>query len=123
MVFHLTAVNRLDRLTSGLMIIGLSSSCARTLSQEFVQGEIKKEYIARCSGEFPAEEVVVDQPLLTVDRQMGLNIVHPQGKVGRVSSLHCMASDSGDSFAKPAKTVFKRLHYDRSTETSVLHCK
>src|SRR5437879_1953691 len=30
----------------------------------------------------------------------------------------------GDSFvAKPAKTVFKRLHYDRSTETSVLHCK
>jgi len=103
MVFHLIAVNRLDRLTSGLMIIGLSSSCAHMLSQEFVQGEVKKEYIARCSGEFLAEEVVVDQPLLTVDRQMGLNIVHPQGK--------------------PAKTVFKRLHYDRSTETSVLHCR
>ncbi|KAH9994297.1 pseudouridine synthase [Russula vinacea] len=83
-------VNRLDRLTSGLMIIGLSSTTAHTLSQEFVQGEIKKEYIARCSGEFPAEEVVVDQPLLTVDRQMGLNIVHPEGK--------------------PAKTVFRRLH-------------
>ena len=63
------------------MIIGLSSSRAHTLSQEFVQGEVKKEYIARCSGEFPAEEVVVDQPLLTVDRQMGLNIVHPEGKV------------------------------------------
>ena len=74
-------MNRLDRLTSGLMIIGLSTPRARTLSQEFVQGEIKKEYIARCSGEFPAEEVVVDQPLLTVDRQMGLNIVHPEGKV------------------------------------------
>jgi tRNA pseudouridine synthase 9 len=77
----LLAVNRLDRLTSGLMIIGLSSPCAHVLSQEFVQGEIKKEYIARCSGEFPAEEVVVEQPLLTVDRQMGLNIVHPEGKV------------------------------------------
>jgi hypothetical protein len=69
------------------MIIGLSSSCAHTLSQEFVQGEVKKEYIARCSGEFPAEEVVVDQPLLTVDRQMGLNIVHPQGKVGSSNYL------------------------------------
>jgi len=91
MLFHLIAVNRLDRLTSGLMIIGLSSSCAHTLSQEFVQGGVKKEYIARCSGEFPAEEVVIDQPLLTVDRQMGLNIVHPQGKVcyitGMASSL------------------------------------
>jgi 23S rRNA-/tRNA-specific pseudouridylate synthase len=63
------------------MIVGLSSSRAHILSQEFVQGQVKKEYIARCSGEFPAEEVVVDQPLLTVDRQMGLNIVHPEGKV------------------------------------------
>lgn len=79
--FFASAVNRLDRLTSGLMIIGLSSSRAHVLSQEFVKGEVKKEYIARCSGEFPAEEVVVDQPLLTVDRQMGLNIVHPEGKV------------------------------------------
>jgi hypothetical protein len=25
--------------------------------------------------------------------------------------------------AKPAKTVFKRMHYDRSTDTSVLRCK
>ncbi|KAI9457531.1 pseudouridine synthase [Russula earlei] len=97
-------VNRLDRLTSGLMIIGLSSPRAHALSQEFVQGGVKKEYVARCSGEFPAEEeVVVDQPLLTVDRQMGLNIVHPEGKL--------------------AKTVFKRLNYDRSTNTSVLLCR
>ncbi|KAH8984148.1 pseudouridine synthase [Lactarius hatsudake] len=101
-------VNRLDRLTSGLMIIGLSSSRAHVLSQEFVQGEVKKEYIARCSGEFPAEEVVVDQPLLTVDRQMGLNIVHPDGKI---------------SHAKPAQTIFRRLHYDKNTNTSVLHCR
>ena len=81
MLTRILAVNRLDRLTSGLMIIGLSSPRAHTLSQEFVQREIKKEYISRCSGEFPAEEVVVDQPLVTVDRQMGLNIVHPEGKV------------------------------------------
>ncbi|TFY76787.1 hypothetical protein EWM64_g7227, partial [Hericium alpestre] len=94
-------VNRLDRLTSGLMIIGLSSKRAHLLAEEFLAGTIKKEYIARCTGEFPAEEVIVDQPLLTVDRQMGLNIVHPDGK--------------------QAKTVFNRLHYDANTNTSVLH--
>lgn len=27
------------------------------------------------------EEVICEEPLLTVDRQMGLNIVHPEGKV------------------------------------------
>lgn len=52
--FLLPAVNRLDRLTSGLMILGLSNRTASELSAEFREGNIKKEYIARCTGEFPA---------------------------------------------------------------------
>jgi len=95
-----SAINRLDRLTSGLMIIPLSAERASSVSKEFIEGTIRKEYIARCKGEFPAcvpslpsasildfdlflqREVVCEAPLLTVDRQMGLNIVHPDGKVG-----------------------------------------
>ena len=50
----LLAVNRLDRLTSGLMILGLSNKTASELSAEFREGNVKKEYIARCKGEFPA---------------------------------------------------------------------
>ncbi|KIK97163.1 hypothetical protein PAXRUDRAFT_136871 [Paxillus rubicundulus Ve08.2h10] len=95
-------INRLDRLTSGLMIIPLNADVARSLTKEFMNGSVRKEYVARCKGEFPTEEVVCEQPLLTVDRQMGLNIVHPEGK--------------------PAKTVFHRLHYDANTNTSVLRC-
>lgn len=71
-------INRLDRLTSGLMIVPLNADLARSLSGEFVNGLIRKEYIARCKGEFPAEEMICEEPLLTVDRQMGLNIVHPE---------------------------------------------
>ncbi|KAF8131866.1 pseudouridine synthase [Boletus edulis] len=96
-------INRLDRLTSGLMILPLNADLARTLTNEFMNGSVRKEYVARCKGEFPAEEVVCEEPLLTVDRQMGLNIVHPEGK--------------------PAKTIFNRLHYDVNTDTSVLHCR
>ncbi|TBU55870.1 pseudouridine synthase [Dichomitus squalens] len=96
-------VNRLDRLTSGLMILPLNSALANTLSKEFVNGEVRKEYVARCKGKFPEEEIVCEEPLLTVDRQMGLNIVHPEGK--------------------PAKTIFNRLHYDENTDTSVLRCR
>ncbi|KAI0821309.1 pseudouridine synthase [Irpex lacteus] len=96
-------VNRLDRLTSGLMIIPLSPVLAGKLSKEFAGGQVKKEYIARCKGKFPEGEVVCEEPLLTVDRQMGLNIVHPEGK--------------------HAKTVFTRLHYDANTDSSVLHCR
>ncbi|EPQ55476.1 pseudouridine synthase [Gloeophyllum trabeum ATCC 11539] len=96
-------VNRLDRLTSGLMILALSSARARILTDEFVQGKVRKEYIARVRGQFPEEEVTCEQPLLCVDRQMGLNVVHPEGK--------------------EAKTIFKRLHYDENTDSSVLHCR
>jgi len=96
-------INRLDRLTSGLMIIPLNADLARSLTSEFMKGSVRKEYVARCKGEFPAEQVVCEVPLLTVDRQMGLNIVHPEGK--------------------PAKTVFDRIHYDANTNTSVLRCR
>lgn len=48
------AINRLDRLTSGLMIIPLNTDLARSLSTEFINGSVRKEYIARCTGEFPA---------------------------------------------------------------------
>ncbi|KAI9573291.1 pseudouridine synthase [Boletus coccyginus] len=96
-------INRLDRLTSGLMILPLNSDLARTLTREFMNGSVKKEYVARCKGEFPVVEVVCEEPLLTVDRQMGLNIVHPEGKL--------------------AKTAFNRLYYDASTDTSVLRCR
>ncbi|KAI0327955.1 pseudouridine synthase [Cubamyces sp. BRFM 1775] len=96
-------VNRLDRLTSGLMILPLNATLANTVTAEFVNGRVKKEYIARCKGKFPEEEVICEEPLLTVDRQMGLNIVHPEGK--------------------PAKTIFKRIRYDENTNTSVLHCR
>ncbi|KAJ2918063.1 hypothetical protein MD484_g2398, partial [Candolleomyces efflorescens] len=95
--------NRLDRLTSGLMIIPLSPQRARLLTEEFTAGTVKKEYVARVRGKFPEEELVCEQPLLTVDRQMGLNIVHPEGK--------------------PAKTVFNLIRYDLNTDTSVVKCE
>jgi len=36
------------------MVLGLSNKTASALSAEFREGNIKKEYIARCKGEFPA---------------------------------------------------------------------
>ncbi|KZT67641.1 pseudouridine synthase [Daedalea quercina L-15889] len=97
------AVNRLDRLTSGVMIIALNAQLASHLTKMFVNVAIQKEYIARCKGRFPKRWVTCDQPLLTIDRQVNLNIVHPKGK--------------------SAKTNLKALHYDTNTDTSVILCR
>ncbi|WRT67633.1 uncharacterized protein IL334_004605 [Kwoniella shivajii] len=97
------SVNRLDRLTSGLMILALSGKKAGLISKEFAEGSVKKEYVARVKGRFPEEEVTVDQPLLTVDRQMGLVIITPEGK--------------------DAVTIFKRMSYDAERDQSVVRCR
>ncbi|KAF9529751.1 tRNA-pseudouridine synthase [Crepidotus variabilis] len=96
-------VNRLDRLTSGLMIIPLNVERARQITSEFTAGTVRKEYISRVKGRFPSEKVICEEPMLTVDRQMGLNIVHPEGK--------------------SAKTVFDIIHYDENTDSSVVRCR
>ena len=46
-------MNRLDRLTSGLMILALSGPASHDLATEFIEGKVRKEYVARVRGEFP----------------------------------------------------------------------
>jgi 23S rRNA-/tRNA-specific pseudouridylate synthase len=48
-----TGVNRLDRLTSGLMILATTGKASTGLAQEFIKGHVKKEYLARVRGKFP----------------------------------------------------------------------
>lgn len=57
-----TPVHRLDRPTSGVMILALDGdSCAR-LSDAFERGLVQKQYIAIVRGEIPAEGFI-DHPL------------------------------------------------------------
>ena len=49
------------------------------------------------------DEVTCEEPLLTIDRQIGVNVVHPDGR--------------------DSKTIFKRLSYDEKSNTSVIHCR
>ncbi|KAL8291263.1 hypothetical protein RQP46_002241 [Phenoliferia psychrophenolica] len=100
--------NRLDRLTSGVMICALTVEGSKELGawfggQRLKDGGVKKEYVARCLGKFPDGEVLVDEPLLTIDRQLGVNVVHPDGR--------------------ESQTIFKRLSYHEATNTSVVNCK
>jgi len=83
--------NRLDRLTSGIMFIAKHKKAAENMTRQIMGRTIKKEYVARVAGEFPAEPVVCDQPILQISPKLGLNRVRANGK--------------------PAKTVFVRLAY------------
>jgi len=93
--------NRLDRLTSGLNIICLNPEKAKEMEYNLRHKTILKEYLARVVGNFPDEEIVCNEPILTVSFKLGLNSVSPDGK--------------------PCTTIFKKLSYNG--KSSLVLCK
>lgn len=59
---RLYPVHRLDRPTSGLMIMALSPGAAAVLARQFAAQEVRKTYLAVVRG-FTDEEGVIDSPL------------------------------------------------------------
>ncbi|KAJ8325533.1 DRAP deaminase [Batrachochytrium dendrobatidis] len=94
-------VNRIDRLTSGLVLIARDKNKAAYMMQEMRERRIHKTYLARVKGEFPADAIECHEPIETVEFKVGVNIVSPTGK--------------------PCSTLFKRLSYNGLT--SVVQCE
>jgi RluA family pseudouridine synthase len=56
-------VHRLDRYTSGVMVLARSASAHRQLNTQFQERQVKKAYLALVVGDPTWERIVVDQPL------------------------------------------------------------
>ncbi len=89
----LELVHRLDRDTSGCLIVAKKRSALRTLHAYFRGDGVKKSYLALLTGHWEQKKLVVDQPLLKNVSQGGERMV-------KVSS-------SG----KPSQTLFKRIAF------------
>ena len=87
----LELVHRLDRDTSGCLIIAKKRSALRTLHEYFRGDGVKKNYLALLHGRWEKQKLIVDQPLLKNISQGGERMV-------KISS-------SG----KPSKTLFRRI--------------
>ena len=56
-------VHRLDRDTSGVIIVAKTDFAHMKLAEQFAQREIHKEYVAICSGAPPRDRDVIDAPI------------------------------------------------------------
>lgn len=61
--FVFRPINRLDRNTSGLLLIARNKRAAGKLTQAMQKGEIQKEYLAVVAGAMTEREGVIDAPL------------------------------------------------------------
>jgi 23S rRNA pseudouridine1911/1915/1917 synthase len=85
---QISIVNRLDRETSGVVLVATRHESARRFSQAMARREARKEYVALVWGWPAAEEWEVDAPLLRQgERQPSLiylkQMVHPDGAPAR----------------------------------------
>lgn len=87
----LELVHRLDRDTSGCLIIAKKRSALRTLHEYFRGNGVKKSYLALLDGRWEKKKIIVDQPLLKNVSQGGERMV-------KVSSA-----------GKASQTLFKRI--------------
>jgi 23S rRNA-/tRNA-specific pseudouridylate synthase len=92
--------NRLDRLTSGVMMMGLNKTIAKDLHTQLTERTVGKQYYCRVAGKFPEGEIKVEKPLSVVSPKHGLNRLKENGK--------------------PSSTVFQRVFYDEKRDQSVV---
>jgi 23S rRNA pseudouridine955/2504/2580 synthase len=98
----LSLVHRLDRETSGCLVLAKRRSALRELHACFREGRVEKNYLGLAVGDWQHGEQIIDQPLLVQHRQGGERhvIVNANGKAaqtrvrlsrsyGRYSLLQC----------------------------------
>lgn len=79
----LQLVHRLDRDTSGLLLLARDAASHRTLSRSFAERRVAKTYLADVAGEPAATAGRIDQPIARASRRPPLYQVDPAGKASR----------------------------------------
>ncbi len=91
-------MHRLDKLTSGLLLICKSQAIATKYQQELLNHTFEKVYIARVVGKFLDDELRVTKPIYCVSK-----------KLGRYDVFKDDEEEKQGKEAKDAKTVFKKI--------------
>ncbi|MBT5219490.1 MAG: RluA family pseudouridine synthase [Woeseia sp.] len=83
----LSLAHRLDRETSGCLVLAKKRSALRELHERFRKGTVEKNYMALVSGDWQLGDEYVDAPLLVQNRRNGERhvIVDSAGKAARTS--------------------------------------
>ena len=104
-------LHRLDKLTSGVLLLSKSQHIATKFQQDLINRQVQKVYIARIIGNFPDGDILVDKPIYCA--------------CARIGKHDCCENNEEEIMAKEAKeatTKFKKHWYDEETNTSLVEC-
>lgn len=77
---NIRVVHRLDKDTSGAIVLAKNVKAQAYLSRQFEEGEVSKTYCAIVQGSVPKEEGIINHPLMESPKNPGTMVVHSSGK-------------------------------------------
>ncbi len=92
------AIGRLDKDTSGLLLVARNAIAAGVLTEFAAQKRVRREYLAVCTGELPARGTV-DAPIGRVDGSVITREVRPDGDRA-VTHFERLKFENGYSLAR-----------------------
>jgi len=131
---ELYCAHRLDRVTSGLLLLCKTKKMAQTLGKKIRDRSMKKTYVARVKGRFPRKQQQLQQPQTDTDTDEHKNenenesesdneaeLITVQQAIGCIDQqkgVHCIDEKEG----KEAETQFRFLKYNAKDDSSLVYC-
>ena len=97
--FVFRSINRLDRDTSGIVLIAKDQMTAHLLSSDMKSGKFKKKYICQVDGVPCPSEAMIDAPIARECEGSIKRIVHPDGKRA-LTEYRVLSSAEGSSICE-----------------------
>jgi 23S rRNA pseudouridine1911/1915/1917 synthase len=89
-------VHRLDKDTSGLLVVAKTDASHRILSTALAARQVTRRYVAVCWGHLAADTLTVDKPIARDPRDRTRMAIVPTGKAARTDFVRLARFDSVD---------------------------
>lgn len=110
---HLELVHRLDRETSGCLLIARKRSALRILHELLRTRRVQKRYLALLAGNWPRDSLEVDEPLLKNRLQSGERMVRVDSRGKRARTRFRVLQRYRDAMLVEAELMTGRTHQIR----------